>query len=136
MWTGPDLVRCIDGCRILISNDYELELVCNKIGCNRSGLLKWTGVIITTLGEYGSRVSTPDFVVDIPPVSHSKVIDPTGAGDAYRAGLIKGLIEDLGIEKSARMGSVCASFAIETYGTQEYHFTAPDFEQRLATYHA
>ena len=134
MWKGPDLAGSIDGSQFMISNDYELELIQNKTGLDRKGLLERTGTIITTLGEYGSRVSTPDFDLAIPPVILPRVVDPTGAGDAYRAGLIKGLVQGLDVEQCAQMGSVCASFAIESYGTQQYSFTPADFEQRLAAY--
>ena len=60
-----------------------------------------------------------------------KVEDPTGAGDSYRGGLISGLIQGKNIEHCARMGSVCASFAVECYGTQEYTFSLEEFNQRL-----
>jgi len=134
MWDAQELVRCIDGSRILISNDYELELVINKTGLNRKKLLKKTRTIITTLGEMGSRVCTPDREIDIPVVKAKEVLDPTGAGDAYRAGLIRGLTEGRGIEQCAVMGSVCASFAVECYGTQEYHFDLQEFRERLDKY--
>jgi adenosine kinase len=134
MWNAQELIRCIDGSRILISNDYELELVINKTGLNRKKLLKKTRTIITTLGEMGSRVCTPDREIDIPAVKAKEVLDPTGAGDAYRAGLIKGLTEGRGIEQCAVMGSVCASFAVECYGTQEYHFSLQEFRERLDKY--
>ncbi len=64
-------------------------------------------------------------------VKTGNVKDPTGAGDSYRGGLISGLISGKDIEQSARLGSVCASFAVECYGTQEYSFTAEEFDQRL-----
>ncbi len=131
MWNAQELIRSIDGSRILISNDYELELVISKTGLNRKKLLKKTRIIITTLGEMGSRVCTPDREVDIPAAKAKEVLDPTGAGDAYRAGLIKGLTEGRGIEQCAVMGSVCASFAVECYGTQEYHFSLQEFRERL-----
>jgi len=134
MWNAQELVRCIDGSRILISNDYELELVINKTGLNRKKLLKKTRTIITTLGEMGSRVCTPDREIDIPAVKAKEVLDPTGAGDAYRAGLIRGLTEGRGIEQCAVMGSVCSSFAVECYGTQEYHFNLQEFRERLDKY--
>jgi len=134
MWNAQELIRCIDGSRILISNDYELELVINKTGLNRKKLLEKTKTIITTLGEMGSRVCTPDREIDIPAVEAKEVLDPTGAGDAYRAGLIKGLTEGRGIEQCAVMGSVCASFAVECYGTQEYHFSLQEFRERLDKY--
>ena len=134
MWNAQELIRSIDGSRILISNDYELELVISKTGLNRKKLLKKTRTIITTLGEMGSRVCTPDREIDIPAAKAKEVLDPTGAGDAYRAGLIKGLTEGRGIEQCAVMGSVCASFAVECYGTQEYHFSLQEFRERLAKY--
>jgi len=83
------------------------------------------------LGELGSRICTPDCEINIPAIKPKKVVDPTGAGDAYRAGLIMGLIQGSNIEQSAKMGSVYASFAIESYGTQEYYFSLMEFEERL-----
>jgi len=131
MWDGPDLALCIEGSRILVSNDYELELIVARTGLDREALLRRTGAIITTLGEQGSRVCAPDCETHIPAIKPREVLDPTGAGDAYRAGLIKGLVEGKSIEQSARLGSVCASFAVECHGTQEYSFTLAEFEERL-----
>jgi adenosine kinase len=133
-WNGADLLRCIDGAQMLISNDYELELITGTTGLDKKELLQRTATVITTLGEFGSRVTTRDAEVEIPAVKEVRVVDPTGAGDAYRAGLIEGLIHRLDMVQSARMGSVCASFAIESYGTQEYHFSPAGFENRLANY--
>ena len=133
MWDSQDLTQCIEGSKILISNDYELELVIDKTGLDKKELLQWTNYIIVTLGELGSRVCAPDCEIDIPAIKPKKVVDPTGAGDAYRAGLIKGLIQCSNIEQSAKMGSVCASFAVECYGTQEYHFSLMEFEERLSS---
>jgi len=130
-WNASDLIRCIEGSRILISNDYELELIMDKTGLDKEGLLRYTGTIITTLGELGSCVYMPDSIIEIPAVKPKKAVDPTGAGDAYRAGLIKGLVQKLDIRRCALMGSVCASFAVEDYGTQEYTFTLEEFEERL-----
>ena len=133
MWSSSDLIKCIDGSKIMISNDYELELIINKTGLDKKKLLQQTNIIITTLGEFGSLVCTPDCEIDIPAAKPKEIVDPTGAGDAYRAGLIKGLIQNLNIKQSAEMGSVCASFAVECYGTQEYYFSLMDFEKRLFT---
>ena len=115
----------------MISNDYELELIISKTGLDKDKLLQRTNSIITTLGERGSCVSTPDGEINIPATKPKEVVDPTGAGDAYRAGLIKGLIQGKNMEQSATMGSVCASFTVECYGTQEYHFSLTEFEERL-----
>jgi adenosine kinase len=131
MWDAKDLVQAIEGCRILIVNDYELDLVMNKTGLNKKNLLKLTKTIITTLGELGSRVSTLDREIGIPVIKAQKVEDPTGAGDSYRGGLISGLVKGMNIEQCAMMGSVCASFAVESYGTQEYSFTLEEFNARL-----
>ncbi len=134
MWNSPDLIKCIVDSKIMISNDYELELIISKTGLDKKKLLQRTNTIITTLGELGSCVSTPDYEIAIPAIKPNEVVDPTGAGDAYRAGLIKGLVQNLDIKQSAEMGSVCASFAIECYGTQGYYFSLMDFEKRLFTY--
>ena len=131
MWDTKNLIQAIEGCRILIANDYELDLIINKTGLKKNALLKMTGTIITTLGELGSRVSTLDREISIPPFKVKKVVDPTGAGDSYRGGLISGLVHGKDIEQCARIGSVCASFALEHYGTQEYSFTPEEFNERL-----
>ena len=131
MLDAKDLVQAIEGCRILISNDYELEMIMNKTGLNRDALLRRARAIIVTLGELGSKVSTPDREICISAVAPKTVEDPTGAGDSYRGGLISGLARGKDIEQCARMGSVCASFAVECYGTQEYSFSLEEFTARF-----
>jgi adenosine kinase len=131
MWDKKDLIQAIEGCRILIVNDYELSLIVSKTGLDKNALLKMAGTIITTLGELGSQISTREREISIPAFKVKKVIDPTGAGDSYRGGLLSGLVHGKDIEQSARMGSVCASFAVESYGTQEYSFTLEEFNARL-----
>jgi len=132
MWDETELVGCIDGSSVLISNDYELEMIGSKTGLKMPALLEMTGAVVTTMGEAGSRVVTPEGLVDIPSVKARQVVDPTGAGDAYRAGLIAGLLDGRDLEQSALMGAVCASFAIEHYGTQGYRFSRQEFDGRLA----
>ncbi|MHB8829856.1 MAG: carbohydrate kinase family protein [Syntrophales bacterium] len=131
VWDAKELLRSISGCKILIVNDYELELIVNKTGLSKSDLLGFAGAIITTLGEAGSLISTKAGEISIPPAKARVVTDPTGAGDSYRGGLISGLVRGMDIEQSARLGSVCASFAVEKYGTQEYSFTPDEFAARL-----
>src|SRR4030042_1067486 len=120
------ILKCIDGAYILITNDYELEMIMEKTGLDRDALLNKVMIIITTLGEHGSRVCTSNRVVEIPPVKIEKAVDPTGAGDSYRSGLIKGLVQKLDIVECASMGSACASFAVEFLGTQEHRFTVEE----------
>ena len=131
IWDAEALVRVMEGCRILIVNDYELNLIVSKTGLKKEALLHLAGTIITTRGALGSQVSTLDREIGISPIQARKVEDPTGAGDSYRGGLISGLIRGDDIEQCAKMGSVCASFAVECYGTQEYRFTLDEFNERL-----
>jgi adenosine kinase len=130
-WGSRDLLTCIEGSEIMVSNDYELEMIISKTGLSKKKLIKLTNNIITTMGELGSHISGQDCEIEIPAIKPEMVMDPTGAGDAYRAGLIKGLVEGNDLEQSARMGSACASFAVECHGTQEYYFDTVEFERRL-----
>ena len=131
MLDAGGLVRAIEGCRILISNDYELDLIMSKTGLKKEALMKLAGTVIVTRGELGSVVSTPAGEINIPAIKPGKVVDPTGAGDSYRGGLISGLVRGRNIEQCAMMGSVCASFAVECYGTQDYKFNLDEFNHRL-----
>jgi adenosine kinase len=131
MLEARNLTQAIEGCRILIANDYELELIISKTGLKKEALLKLANTIIVTQGELGSLVSTLDDEIKIPAVKPKKVVDPTGAGDAYRGGLISGLVREKSIKDCAKMGSVCASFCVECYGTQDYRFSKEEFNERL-----
>jgi adenosine kinase len=129
-WNGKDLTEWINGSFILIANDYELELISKLTGRDKSGLFELAKIIITTLGEKGSVISTLAGDIAVPAAKPLKVADPTGAGDAFRAGLLKGLVTGKDIETSARIGAVAAVYAVEKYGTQEHHFNYADFRQR------
>ena len=129
-WDSKDLAEWIHGSMILISNDYELEMIMKMTGMDKKGLLGLTKTIITTLGEKGSLVSTRISDHRIPPAETDKVVDPTGAGDAYRAGLMKGLVTGKDIVAAAKMGSIAAVYAIEAYGTQEHCYLFEDFVER------
>lgn len=133
MLEAKEVREAIDGCRILIANDYEMDLIMSKTGMTRDLILRRANVVIVTLGEAGSRVATLDREFRVPAVTPRKVEDPTGAGDAYRGGLLSGLARGKDIEECAKMGSVCASFAVECYGTQEYRFSLDEFNERLKT---
>ena len=89
-WDADALAACIANSHLLIANDYEMALISEKTGHDDAGLLELTGVLVTTLGEQGVRVSIPEGQVIVPPVSTDNVVDPTGAGDAFRGGLILG----------------------------------------------
>ena len=131
MLHAKDLAEAIEGCQILISNDYELNLIMSKTGLSKEAILERAGAVIVTMGESGSHVLLPGGEIRIPADKPRKVEDPTGAGDSYRGGLICGLVRGEDLEQCARMGSVCASFAVECYGTQEYAFSPDEFNERL-----
>jgi adenosine kinase len=131
MLSAEDLRQAIEGCRILICSDYELELIMSKTGLGKEALLEQAGAIIVTMGELGSNIITPIREITIPAVRPKKVEDPTGAGDSYRGGLISGLARGMDIGDAAKVGSVCASFTVECYGTQEYKFTKEEFDERF-----
>jgi adenosine kinase len=129
--TGEQILQIMTGCDIFISNDYELEMVVRMTGKKKPELMGLTTqAIITTLAEKGSTLNMNGNEIHIPMVSAVRVKDPTGAGDAYRAGLIKGLVSGESIYKSACMGATCASYAVEFNGTQEHRFTLDEFWKR------
>ena len=128
--SGEDLKNGITGSKALMSNDYELNLIMEKTRWSEQEILKHTEMLVTTLGEQGSVVRTAATAHKIPPAKVKKVVDPTGAGDAYRAGFIKGLIYHWPIETCARFAGVVAAYAIEKYGTQHHQFTFTQVKER------
>ena len=128
--SGEQLDQMITASKLLISNDYELEMIKNATGLTIKDLLEKTEAIITTFAEKGSRILTREGEEQIPVVTAKDVVDPTGAGDAYRAGLIKGMVKKKDIATSAKMGAACASFCVEYNGTQEHRFTIDAFWDR------
>jgi len=133
--SGEQLVEMVTGSELLISNDYELEMIIQATGLGKDDLLERTKAIISTLGENGSLLRSQEDEVAIHAAKALQVVDPTGAGDAYRAGLIKGLVMGKELAEAARMGTTCASYAVECYGTQEHSFTNEGFWARhLATF--
>jgi adenosine kinase len=87
-------------------------------------------MVVTTLGREGSRIASRDGVTDIPAAPSGPVVDPTGAGDAYRAGLVAGLLRGLDVAAAGRVASLAATYAIEQVGTAEHSYTQPAFAHR------
>jgi adenosine kinase len=129
-FSGDRLLDMITGSSLLISNDYELEMMMRATGFDKAQLLGHTEGIITTLGENGSVIHARGQEVKTPAARASQVMDPTGAGDAYRAGVIKGLVLRRSLLEAARIGAVCASYAVEHHGTQEHRFSEEEFWAR------
>ena len=130
-WNGADLARCIGQSDLLVSNDYELELIKRLTGLATQRLLGMVDVMVTTRAEHGCEVVTRDGVTYIPAIPTENVVDPTGAGDAFRGGLIKGLVQGYPVERAAIMGTVCAHYVVQSHGTQEYRFTLEEFTATL-----
>ena len=126
-WDGSDLARTISQANMLVSNDYELQMISNKTGLSVKQLLETVETIITTKAEQGCQILTRTGATEVPAVPAAKVVDPTGAGDAFRGGLIKGLLEGYPVERAAQMGAVCGYYAVQAQGTQEYSFTMEEF---------
>ncbi len=124
------LLEMIEGSKLLISNDYELEMIVRSTGRSKPELLETTEAIVTTLGDRGCLVATKKDETHIPAAKAAAVKDPTGAGDAFRAGLIKGLVMGKSLADAAALGSVCGSFGVECHGTQCHKFTLDDFWAR------
>ena len=130
-WDGANLLETIGLSDVLISNEFELEMITQKTGLSIDGLLERVATVITTKGSRGTEVLTHNEVTGIPAVETERVVDPTGAGDAFRGGFIKGLVMGIQIERAAQMGSVCAHYAIQHYGTQEYTFSMEEFADKM-----
>lgn len=129
---GEDHYKALDGAYILIGNEYEIEMICSLTGLTKEALLQKVQYLIITYGEQGSKIfskqwNTPRQIAAVP-CTH--VADPTGAGDAYRAGLMKVLHAGLDIETAAKAGATCASYCLEQYGAQEHRFTCQEFAHR------
>ncbi|MDR2572872.1 MAG: carbohydrate kinase family protein [Desulfovibrio sp.] len=129
--SAVDLLSAIEGSFACITNDYELKMICKTTGKSEQELLGRTLWLVTTLGAQGSLVRGADgSEAHVPAVAPKSVVDPTGAGDAHRAGLIKGLVSGLTMPEAAKLGAVSASFALECMGTQEHKFTVSQFKKR------
>ncbi|SDB47383.1 adenosine kinase [Desulfonatronum thiosulfatophilum] len=129
-FSGEKMLEMLTGADILISNDYELEMIMKNTGADRDELLRRAGTIITTLGENGCIVLRPEAENRLPAAKVSAVVDPTGAGDAFRAGLVKGLVNGRSVNDAAKMGMTSAAYAVEHHGTQEHSFSQDAFWSR------
>ncbi len=128
--SGDELRDGVTGATIVIVNDYELELLRQKTGLGENEILGIAKTLIVTRGEQGSSVIGRDGRVDVPSVKPHAIVDPTGVGDAYRGGLMKGIALALPYEVCARLGSVAATYALEHLGGLSHSYTWDEFKQR------
>ena len=127
MMDGADVTDGTDGAWIVVGNDYELELIQERTRRDVKGLLDLSEMVVTTLGRHGSRITTRDGSVEVPAAPAQQEADPTGAGDAYRAGLVAGLLRGLDVRESGCVASLAATYAVEHVGTIEHRYTREEF---------
>ena len=128
--SGDELRAGAIGATIVICNDYEFELLRQKSGLGEDEILARSEALIVTRGEHGSSVMTRDGRTDVPAVATRRVVDPTGVGDAFRGGLMKGIALGLPYAACAQIGSVAATYALEHLGGQSHAYTWDEFRQR------
>ena len=128
--SGDDLRDGVSGAAIVIVNDYELELLRQKTGMSEADILREARALVITRGEHGSTVATEDEWTDVAAVTPHRIVDPTGVGDAYRGGLMKGIVLGLPYETCARMGSVAAAYVLEHLGGLSHSYTWEEFQNR------
>ena len=133
-----DLRYSITRAKIFISNDYELSLVKEKTKWTENQIIEEAGILITTLGEKGSVIKKQKEgnlkeSFKVKPAKPKRIKDPTGAGDAYRAGIIKGIIEKWPLWTAGDFASTVACYAIENYGTQNHKFNFESVKKRYKT---
>lgn len=128
--SADDVIDSTSGAWIVIGNDYELELIQQRCQRDTTGLLELAQMVVTTFGRHGSRIATGEQTVEIPPAPARREVDPTGAGDAYRSGLVAGLLRGLDLATAGRIASLAATHAVEQIGTIEHHYVRADFSER------
>ena len=131
--SGEELAAGLTGAKVLILNDYEYSILQNKTGLDEAQLLERAETIVITLGEQGSRIVTQDQVYQVPIATPDAVLEPTGVGDAYRAGLIKGMMHGFSWPVSGRIAALAAAYVIEHPGPQPQPYT---LEALVARYRA
>ena len=128
---GDQLSRGIDLAEIVIGNDYELGMIERKTGLTVDAISQKAPMTVVTFGDRGSEIRAGGEVVAIPTATPNPIVDPTGAGDAYRAGLVAGLLLEKDLPVAGRMAALTATYAVEFHGTQEHAYTHEEFVARF-----
>ncbi len=128
--SGEDLQAGINGAKFLICNDYEASLITHKTGLKLEHIFAKLSAIIITLGALGSRLITVSGEILIAPAKPSQLVDPTGAGDAFRAGFIHGVLQGWSLSDACRLGATVAVYTVEKHGTQTHTFTLSELQTR------
>jgi len=118
------------GARIVICNEYEFQILREKTGMDQAAMLRTAEAVVVTKGERGASIELADRAIAIAPVTPAAVVDPTGVGDAFRGGLLKGLAMGADWETCGRLGSVAAAYALEHVGGTSHAYSWPEFKAR------
>lgn len=121
----------IERATIVVANDYEFALIQEKTGLSREAIVEAAPVVAVTFGELGSIIYHDGQSWDVPATPPRQLVDPTGAGDAYRVGLICAVTHGLSWEVAGRLGALAASYVIEVKGTQAHGYTTSQFQERF-----
>ncbi len=127
---GAQLASGVTGAFMVIVNDYEMELVRQKTAMGEADILKHAPLLVITKGEKGCSIHTRDGVEDVPAVAPDRIADPTGVGDAFRGGFMKGLAIGAPYGVCGRLGSVAATYALEHLGGTSHAYTWKEFTAR------
>jgi adenosine kinase len=133
MFSGEELARFVGQATWVTVNDYEWQLLQQKTGWSVGELTQRVAALIVTRGAAGSVIYTRDGELAIPSAPAAAVVDPTGCGDAYRAGLIHGLLHGLDWPSTGHIASLLGAIKVESRGTQNHRFTRAEFAARLAS---
>jgi adenosine kinase len=129
--TGEELYEGLNGCYILAVNSYEFRLIKERTGLSEAEILACVGGLLVTTGADGSELTIDGEQYLIPAVPPTGIVDPTGAGDAYRAGFVRGIELGLSWPMSGQMGALAATYVLENLGTQNHAFTRKSFVERF-----
>lgn len=131
MFDGDDLLNFTHQATYLAFNDYEAQLFQDRTGLSPVAIADQVTALIITNGSHGSHIYADGKRIDIPSAKPKQLADPTGCGDAYRAGLIHGILHGKSWEQTGRIASLLGAIKIEHHGTQNHVFTTEEFTQRL-----
>lgn len=129
--SGAELAEGVRGSTMTVVNEYEFEMLKHKTGWTDDEVAHATQTLIVTLGEKGSLIHHNGEKIRVPSVPARRQADPTGVGDAYRAGVIKGYLKQLPWETIGKLGSLAATYVLEEYGTQNHRYTLQEFMERF-----
>ena len=130
--SGEELSQGIEGAALVMCNDYELELIRQKTGFGEAEILAHADGLVVTKGEKGCTIILDGQQVDVAAVTPSRIVDPTGVGDAFRGGFLKGMARGGDAVVSARLGAVAAAYALEHLGGQSHAYTLTEFLERFS----